>query len=64
MASRARKNVTPRKWTEETPYTKRIAARIPLDLNARLKNHVESTALTVTDVVITALQEYMDKRGL
>lgn len=64
MASRARKHTTPRTWTQETAFTKRIAARIPLNLNARLKDHVESTALTVTDVVIIALQEYMEKRGL
>ena len=64
MASRARKTPTPRAWTEETSFTKRIAARIPLDLNAKLKAHVESTMLTVTDVVITALEEYFTKRGL
>lgn len=64
MASRARINVTPRAWTEETAFTKRIAARIPLELNGKLKAYVESTQLTVTDVVITALREYFEKRGI
>lgn len=63
MASRARKNTTPRAWTEETAFTKRIAARIPLDLNARLKAYVEGSMLTITDVVIAALHEYLKKRG-
>ena len=63
MASRARKNPTPRRWTEETAFTKRIAARIPLDLNERLKAYVEPTMLTVTDVVIAALDEYLKKQG-
>jgi hypothetical protein len=63
MASRARKTPTPRMWTEETAFTKRIAARIPLDLNARLKNYVEGSMLTITDVVISALEEYLGKRG-
>ena len=63
MASRARKNPTPRAWTEETAFTKRIAARIPLDLNARLKTYVEGSMLTITDVVIGALEEYLTKRG-
>lgn len=61
MTSRARKNVTKREWTQETPYTKRIAARIPLGLNAWLKNYVEGTGLTITDVVILALSEYREK---
>ena len=64
MASRARKYTTPRTWTQETAYTKRIAARIPLELNSRLKGLVDSSKLTVTDVVIVALQEYFEKRGL
>ena len=63
MASRARKTPTPRRWTEETAFTKRIAARIPLDLNERLKAYVEPSMLTVTDVVIAALDEYLKKKG-
>jgi NRPS condensation-like uncharacterized protein len=63
MASRARKNTTPRAWTEETPFTKRIAARIPLDLNDRLKAYVEGSMYTITDVVIEALKEHLTKRG-
>lgn len=63
MASRARHTPTPRRWTEETAFTKRIAARIPLDLNERLKSYVEPSMLTVTDVVIAALDEYLKKKG-
>lgn len=63
MASRARKNPTPREWTQETAFTKRIAARIPLGLNGRLKDYVEGTMLTITDVVIMSLDEYLKKRG-
>ena len=63
MASRARKNPTARVWTEETAFTKRIAARIPLDLMDRLRAYVDGTAMTVTDVVIGALREYLEKRG-
>lgn len=63
MASRARKTPTPRMWTEETAFTKRIAARIPLDLMDRLRRYVDVTMYTVTDVVIKALEEYLDKRG-
>lgn len=50
-------------WTEETAFTKRIAARIPLDLMDRLRRYVDVTMYTVTDVVIKALEEYLDKRG-
>ena len=63
MVSRARKTPTPRTWTQETAFTKRIAARIPLDLNTRLKEYIDGSMLTITDVVIGALEEYLDKRG-
>lgn len=63
MASSARKTPTPRKWTEETRYTKRIAARIPLTLMRRLRRYVDANRFTVTDVVTYALTDYLNRRG-
>lgn len=61
MKQRARKNLTPRVWTQETAYTCRIAARIPLDLAARLRRYTEEHNSTTTDTVIRALDQYLRK---
>lgn len=63
MKNRARNNPTERTWTNETAFTSRICARIPIEQKERLKAYVEDTMLTTTDVVVAALENYLKERG-
>ena len=63
MKSQARKTPTPRAWSATSNGTYMLTARIPLDLMDRLRRYVDATMYTVTDVVIKALEEYLEKRG-
>lgn len=63
MRAQARKTPTPRVWTNETKFTLRICARIPLDLADRLKSYTENMSATNTDAIVGALDEYLKNRG-
>ena len=63
MKNRARKTPTERSWTNETAFTSRICARIPIEQKERLKRYVDATMLTTTDVVVDALEKYLKERG-
>ena len=63
MSQRARKNPTERTWPNETAYTGRVAARLPLSLRDRLRHYAETTGQTTTDCITTAVKEYLTKRG-
>lgn len=64
MAKSARKTPVPRTWPTETAYTGRVCVRMPLDLRDRLRRHAETTNQTTTDCIVTAVQEYLQKRGI
>lgn len=63
MASRARKTPTERTWPTETAYTGRVSVRLPISVRDRLRYYAEQTGLTTTDCMITAVKEYLNKRG-
>ena len=61
MAKTARKlSPTPRTWSRTTNDTYMIGARIPLRLRDQLRAHVEATGQTITEVVIAALNDYLN----
>ena len=60
----ARKTPTPRTWPTETAYTGRVSVRIPLHIRDRLRYYAEQTGQTTTDCIVTAIQEYLSKRGI
>ena len=63
MKQRARKNPTERTWPTETPYTARVCVRLPISTRDRLRHYAEETGQTTTDCMITAVKEYLTKRG-
>lgn len=63
MKQRARKETPERVWTIRTEGTYMIHARAPHELRDRLKSYVDATMYTITDTVIAALEEYLEKRG-
>ena len=63
MKQRARKEPTQRTWTVQTNDTYMITARLPLDLRDRLRSYVNSTMMTNTETVISALDQYLQERG-
>lgn len=58
-----RRTPTPRTWPTETAYTGRIQARVPLRIRDRVRQYAETTGQTTTDIVVTALIEYLQRRG-
>lgn len=63
MASRARKNPTPRTWPTETPYTARVCVRMPIEVRNALRRYAEENAKTTTESVVAAVKDYLSKRG-
>lgn len=63
MRKQARHTPTPRTWPTETAYTARVGARLPIALRDRLRYYAEQTGQTTTDCIVTAVQEYLNKRG-
>lgn len=63
MKSRARINPPKRVWPSETEFTGRVTARVPLRIRDRLRYYAELTNQTTTACVVTAIQEYLQKRG-
>lgn len=61
MRSQARNMADKRKWTRHTPYTVMIGARVPIPIADRLRAYVERTGDSVTDVVVVALHQYLEK---
>lgn len=56
-----RKTPTPRTWSRTTNDTYMIGARIPLPLRDRLRAYVESNGKTITEVLIAALERYLQE---
>lgn len=51
-----------RKWSRTTPYTVMVSARVPIPVADRLREYVESTKMSRSDIVINAIKEYLDKQ--
>lgn len=63
LKQRARITPTERTWPTETAFTGRVSVRMPLDIRDRLRDYAEMTGQTTTDCIVTAVQEYLSKRG-
>ena len=50
-------------WHRETKDTYNTSARVPKDLHADVKHYAEQAGVTITDVVVAALKEFLSKRG-
>lgn len=58
-----RKTPTERTWPTETAFTARVTVRLPISVRDRLRAYAEQTGQTTTDCMITAVKEYLNKRG-
>lgn len=56
-----RKTPTPRTWSRTTNDTYMVSGRIPLPLRDRLRAYVEATGKTITEVLIAALERYLQE---
>lgn len=63
MKSNARDQSKNRKWSRTTPYTYMLSARIPFPLADHLREYVEYTGASTTDVVCRALREYLKQHS-
>lgn len=63
MRKQARHTPTPRTWPTETAYTARVGVRLPIALRDRLRAYVDATGQTISDALVTAVFEYLQKRG-
>lgn len=63
MKQKARKNVRERTWAIQTSDTYMLHARVPHELRDRLKAYIEASGKTITDTVIEALEEHLEKSG-
>lgn len=63
MRSKARDQSKRRKWSRTTPDTYMLSARIPLDLTNKLRQYVEYTGDSITDVVVVALYQYLKEHS-
>lgn len=59
MKQMARDQSKARKWTRTTPDTYMLSARIPYSVVEKLRAYVEYSGLSVTDVVVRSLREYL-----
>lgn len=61
MRGRARDQSKRRRWTRTTPDTYMLSARIPWEITERLRAYVDRTGDSVTDVVVVAIHEYLER---
>lgn len=63
MRSQARDQSKRRKWTRSTPDTYMLSARIPIEITEKLRQYVEYTGDSITDVVVVALHQYLKEHS-
>ena len=63
MRSQARDQSARRKWSRTTPDTYMLSARVPLDLRDKLREYVDYTGYSITDVVVASLRDYLKSRS-
>lgn len=59
MRSQARDQSKRRKWKRTTQDTYMLSARIPREITDKLRQYVEYTGDSITDVVVVALHQYL-----
>ena len=63
MKTRARDQSARRRWSRTTTDTYMMSTRVPLDQMAELRRYVEYTGRSITDVVLSALSEYLSNHS-
>lgn len=63
MRSQARDQSKRRRWTRTTQDTYMLSARIPRDITDKLRQYVEYTGDSITDVVVVALHQYLNEHS-
>lgn len=48
-----------REWHAQTAYTRMVSARLPIELADRLKTYCDQHGATMTDVVQSAVSQYL-----
>lgn len=59
MRSMARDQSHKRKWSRQTPYTTMMSARVPTWLADKVRDFVDYTDSSVSDVIVVALDEFI-----
>ena len=59
MRSMARDQSSKRKWSRQTPYTCMMSARVPTWLADKVRDYVNYTDNSVSDVIVVALDEFL-----
>lgn len=59
MRSMARDQSKKRTWSRQTPYTCMMSARVPTWLADKVRDYVDYTGNSVSDVIVVALDQYM-----
>lgn len=59
MKTRARDQSARRRWSRTTCDSYMMSVRVPLDQMDELRRYVEYTGHSITDVVLSALTEYL-----
>lgn len=59
MRSMARDQSSKRKWSRQTPYTCMMSARVPTWLADKVRDYVNYTENSVSDVIVVALDEFL-----
>lgn len=49
-----------RRWTRHTASSIMISVRVPIPLADRLREYVDYTGISVTDVVVDGIKAYLD----
>ena len=63
MRSMARDQSNKRKWSRQTPYTCMMSARVPTWLADKVRDYVNYTDSSVSDVIVVALDEFVKKHS-
>lgn len=63
MRSMARDQSSKRKWSRQTPYTCMMSARVPTWLADKVRDYVNYTENSVSDVIVVALDEFLKNHG-
>lgn len=57
------KRKAPQEWRAVTPYTIATTARIPKRLRRQVDAVADALGVSVTQIIVTALREYMTRHG-
>lgn len=63
MRSMARDQSKKRTWSRQTPYTTMMSARVPSWLADKVREYVDYTGNSVSDVIVVALDQFIRRNS-